>query len=112
MQERVIPKATQSSFIRDLGDVVTNVPWLILFVLGIATLSYVSIRNGCFAFYFKYYVGDQTVLGMKFSANGMLGALALYAKFRKNGKYCPSQVFATFLPFGTIPIRAAKRSSC
>jgi GPH family glycoside/pentoside/hexuronide:cation symporter len=73
-KERVIPKATQSSFVRDLGDVVTNVPWLILFVLGIATLSYVSIRNGCFAFYFKYYVGDQTVLGMKFSANGMLGA--------------------------------------
>jgi GPH family glycoside/pentoside/hexuronide:cation symporter len=73
-KERVIPTATQSSFIRDLGDVVTNVPWLILFMLGIATLSYVSIRNGCFAFYFKYYVGDQTVLGMKFTANGMLGA--------------------------------------
>ena len=73
-KERVVPKATQSSFTRDLGDVVTNVPWLILFVLGIATLSYVSIRNGCFAFYFKYYVGDQTVLGMKFTANGMLGA--------------------------------------
>ena len=73
-KERVVPKATQSSFMRDLGDVVTNVPWLILFMLGIATLSYVSIRNGCFAFYFKYYVGDQTVLGMKFTANGMLGA--------------------------------------
>lgn len=73
-KERVVPKAENSSFVRDLGDVVTNVPWLILFVLGIATLSYVSIRNGCFAYYFKYYVGDQTVLGMRFSANGMLGA--------------------------------------
>jgi len=73
-KERVIPTATQSSFVRDLGDVVTNVPWLVLFVVGIATLSYVSIRNGCFAFYFKYYVKDQVVLGMKFTANGMLGA--------------------------------------
>lgn len=73
-KERVVPKASQSSFVRDLGDVVTNVPWLILFVLGIATLSYVSIRNGCFAYYFKYYVGDQTVLGMRFTASGMLGA--------------------------------------
>ena len=72
-KERVVPKASQSSFVRDLGDVVTNVPWLILFVLGIATLSYVSIRNGCFAYYFKYYVGDQTVLGMRFTASGMLG---------------------------------------
>lgn len=73
-KERVVPKATQSSFVRDLGDVVTNVPWLILFVLGIATLSYVSIRNGCLAYYFKYYVGDQTVLGMHFKADSMLGA--------------------------------------
>jgi glycoside/pentoside/hexuronide:cation symporter, GPH family len=74
-QERVKPPANQSSsFLRDLGDVVTNVPWLVLFVLGIATLSYVSIRNGCFTYYFKYYVGNQTVLGMNLSANGMLGA--------------------------------------
>ncbi|MBN2575531.1 MAG: MFS transporter [Deltaproteobacteria bacterium] len=73
-KERVVPKASQSSFLRDLGDVVTNVPWLILFVLGIATLSYVSIRNGCFAYYFKYYVGNQTVLGFDLTAEGMLGA--------------------------------------
>ena len=53
---------------------VTNVPWLVLFVLGIATLSYVSIRNGCFTYYFKYYVGKQTVLGMNLTANDMLGA--------------------------------------
>jgi len=73
-KERVIPKATQSSFIRDLGDVVTNLPWLVLFVIGIVTLSYVSIRNGCFAFYFKYYVGAQTVLGMNLTADDMVRA--------------------------------------
>jgi GPH family glycoside/pentoside/hexuronide:cation symporter len=74
-KERVIPKATQSSFIRDLGDVVTNVPWLVLFVLGIVSLSYVSIRNGCFAYYFKYYVGDnQTILGMHVSSSSLIGA--------------------------------------
>lgn len=73
-KERVVPTAKQSSFLRDLADVVTNVPWLILFVLGIATLSYVSIRNGCLAYYFKYYVGDQTVLGMHLKANSILGA--------------------------------------
>jgi len=74
-KERVIPTATQSSFWRDLGDVVTNVPWLVLFVLGIVTLSYVSIRNGCFAYYFKYYVGDnQTILGMHVSSSSLIGA--------------------------------------
>jgi GPH family glycoside/pentoside/hexuronide:cation symporter len=73
-KERVVPTTTQSSFWRDLGDVVTNVPWLVLFVLGIVTLSYVSIRNGCFAYYFKYYVGDQTVLGMHLTSSDMIGA--------------------------------------
>jgi glycoside/pentoside/hexuronide:cation symporter, GPH family len=73
-KERVKPTADQkSSFIDDLADVLSNIPWLVLFALGIATLSYVSIRNGCFTYYFKYYVGDQTVLGMKLTANGMLG---------------------------------------
>jgi GPH family glycoside/pentoside/hexuronide:cation symporter len=74
-KERVVPTATQSSFWRDLGDVLTNVPWLVLFVLGIVTLSYVSIRNGCFAYYFKYYVGDnQTILGMQVSSSTLIGA--------------------------------------
>jgi GPH family glycoside/pentoside/hexuronide:cation symporter len=67
-KERVKPMAQPSSFLRDLGDVVTNVPWLILFVLGIATLSYVSIRNGCFMYYFKYYVGDQSLFGMQLTS--------------------------------------------
>jgi GPH family glycoside/pentoside/hexuronide:cation symporter len=73
-KERVKPMAQPSSFIRDLGDVVTNVPWLILFVLGIATLGYVSIRNGCFIYYFKYYVGQQSVFGMTLTYERMFGA--------------------------------------
>jgi GPH family glycoside/pentoside/hexuronide:cation symporter len=71
-KERVVPKASNSSFVRDLGDVVTNIPWLVLFVLGIVTLSYVSIRNGCLAYYFKYYVRDQTLLGMHLKADTLL----------------------------------------
>ena len=73
-KERVTPMAKPSSFVRDLGDVVTNVPWLILFVLGIATLSYVSIRNGCFMYYFKYYVGEQSLLGMRLDSDDIFSA--------------------------------------
>lgn len=74
-KERVTPPADQqSSFVRDLGDVITNVPWLVLFLLGILTLGYVSIRNGAVAYYFKYYVGAQTLLGMKLSADGLVAA--------------------------------------
>jgi GPH family glycoside/pentoside/hexuronide:cation symporter len=53
-KERVTPPRDQSSsFFRDLGDVVTNVPWLVLFLLGIFTLGYVSVRGGCVAYYFS-----------------------------------------------------------
>jgi GPH family glycoside/pentoside/hexuronide:cation symporter len=74
-KERVTPPADQgSSFFRDLGDVVTNVPWLVLFLLGIFTLGYVSIRNGCVAYYFKYYVGEQDVLGMRLGPEALISA--------------------------------------
>ncbi len=99
-KERVVPKAIQSSFVRDLADVVTNVPWLILFVLGIVTLSYVSIRNGCFAFYFKYYVGDQTVLGFHLTWKSMLGAFFVSGSL--------ATLFGTSL-VGAIAARIGKR---
>ena len=58
-KQRVAPTKNQhSSLVQDLGDVVTNVPWLILFLLGIFTLSSVSVRGAVIAYYFKYYVGE------------------------------------------------------
>lgn len=72
-RERVTPKADhETSFVRDLGDVVTNVPWLILFLLGIFTLGYVSVRNGAVVYYFKYYVGEQMLFGTKWTADGFI----------------------------------------
>ncbi len=77
-KERVKPPADQqSSFVRDLGDVLTNVPWLVLFLLGIFTLGYVSIRNGAVAYYFKYFVGNQHVLGMDLTPTAMISAFFL-----------------------------------
>jgi GPH family glycoside/pentoside/hexuronide:cation symporter len=74
-KERVTPPRDQStSFFRDLGDVVTNVPWLVLFLLGIFTLGYVSVRGGCVAYYFKYYVGEQTLLGLRLGPKSLIGA--------------------------------------
>ena len=58
-KQRVAPSELQeTSLLKDLGDVVTNVPWLILFLLGIFTLSSVSVRGAVIAYYFKYYVGE------------------------------------------------------
>jgi GPH family glycoside/pentoside/hexuronide:cation symporter len=74
-KERVTPPADQSSsFDRDVKDVMENRPWLVLFLLGIFSLGYQAIRNGCVAYYFKYYVGDQDVFGWHLSADAMVSA--------------------------------------
>ena len=65
-KERVVPqKSQQSTFKKDLGDILTNGPGLMLALIGIFTLGYVSIRNGSIMYYFKYYVKDsRTFLGL------------------------------------------------
>lgn len=68
-KERVRPpKGQQSDVLADAKGLLTNVPWLILFVLGIFTLAQISIRNAAAAYYFKYYVGDQQFLGGSWNA--------------------------------------------
>ncbi|HYW97281.1 MAG TPA: glycoside-pentoside-hexuronide (GPH):cation symporter, partial [Bacteroidales bacterium] len=61
-KERVRPPKTQITSLRnDLKDLFGNIPWLMLFAIGIFLLTFVSIRNGSIMYYFKYYVGDQTI---------------------------------------------------
>ena len=59
-RERVSPPKEQKTNLKnDIKDLVTNVPWVVLFFIGIFSLSYISIRNGAIIYYFKYYVGDS-----------------------------------------------------
>ena len=62
VRERVTaPRARATSVMRDLKDLLTNGPWLI--VLG-ATLTFVlseALRSSVTVYYFKYYVGPQTL---------------------------------------------------
>jgi glycoside/pentoside/hexuronide:cation symporter, GPH family len=85
-KERVKPPKKQETNLKsDLKDLVTNGPWLILFLIGIATLSYVSIRNGAIVYYFKYYTAEKAFfmeslnwhfdLGSAFMIVGTLGTL-------------------------------------
>ena len=61
-KERVLPpKAQKTSVLRDLGDLFTNVPWLILLAATITFILYVAARSSVTVHYFKYYVGTQTV---------------------------------------------------
>jgi len=56
-KERVEPTIEKRTAVsKDLKDLLTNGPWLILLATGIFTIFYVSIRNGAIAYYFKYFV--------------------------------------------------------
>ena len=60
-KERVKPPKTQVTNLgNDLKDLFSNIPWVMLFVIGIFLLTFASVRNGSIMYYFKYYVGDQT----------------------------------------------------
>ncbi len=74
-KERVQPPAKQKTSLgRDLLDLVTNKPWLVLFALGIITLFHVCLRNGAIIYYFKYNVGNER-LGPLFMLSGTLANL-------------------------------------
>jgi GPH family glycoside/pentoside/hexuronide:cation symporter len=80
-KERVTSPAAQarSSLKDDLGDLKSNVPWLILFFVGFLNLANVGLRSGAGAYYFKYVVGNESAMG-NFNKVGFLcfiaGALA------------------------------------
>jgi glycoside/pentoside/hexuronide:cation symporter, GPH family len=61
-RERIQPIAQEkTSVIRDLGDLLENVPWMLLFATTILFLLFVCIRMCVTTHYFKYYVGEQEV---------------------------------------------------
>ncbi|MEW6993059.1 MFS transporter [Colwelliaceae bacterium MEBiC 14330] len=64
---------------RDMVDLLTNKPWLILLGMGFLTMMFNGIKYGTIAYYFKYYVGDELMAGKYFIALlviSILGALA------------------------------------
>ena len=74
-RERVQPPPRQkSSLARDLRDLLTNGPWLILFAAGIITLFHVCMRNGSIMYWCKYNLGNER-LGPLFMLAGTLANL-------------------------------------
>ena len=60
--ERVSPpKEQKTSVMRDLGDLVTNWPWIVLLLTTITFILFVAARGSVTVHYFKYFVGNHTV---------------------------------------------------
>lgn len=61
-KERVHPPKTQKSSIKkDLFELVTNAPWLILLATTITFILFVAIRGSVTVHYFKYVIGTQEI---------------------------------------------------
>lgn len=74
---------------RDMVDLLTNKPWLILLGMGFLTMMFNGIKYGVIAYYFKYYVGDELMAGKYFIALlvvSILGALATGYLSKELGK--------------------------
>lgn len=61
-RERVQPPKTQKSSVRrDIIELITNGPWLILLLTTITFILFVAVRSNVTAHYFKYVIGAQEV---------------------------------------------------
>ena len=58
-KERVKTPQKDSNLKSDFGALMSNGPWLALFLAAIFTLMNLAVRNGAIIYYFKYYVGDD-----------------------------------------------------
>ncbi|BAJ01493.1 sodium:galactoside symporter family protein [Shewanella violacea DSS12] len=74
---------------RDMIDLLTNKPWLILLGIGFLTMMFNGIKYGAIAYYFKYQIGDELMAGKYFIALllvSILGALSTGYLSKKLGK--------------------------
>jgi glycoside/pentoside/hexuronide:cation symporter, GPH family len=74
-RERVQPPPSQKTSLgRDLKDLISNKPWLILFAVGIISLFHVCLRNGAIIYWCKYNLGNEKI-GPLFMLSGTLANL-------------------------------------
>jgi len=57
------PESETTDTQKDLADLFTNVPWMILIVIGFLFMMFNGIKIGATAYYFDHYIGDQVSAG-------------------------------------------------
>lgn len=85
-RERVQPpKSQQSSVKKDLHELLTNKPWLILLATTITFILFVAVRSSVTVHYFKYVIGTQQ-LSLPFLKTGSYGFVELTSAFNTVGQ--------------------------
>jgi len=74
----VQPTHTESDIKADLKALLSNGPWLVLFIAAIFALMNIAIRNGSLLYCFKYFVGDDgTTIFLIFGKTAILMSLGM-----------------------------------
>ena len=89
-KERVKPsKEMQTSIVKDLKDLLTNKPWIILLIVGFLFVTFNSIKQGITVIYFKWYI-ENVLLAASYMVAllvvSMIGALLTTSLAIKIGK--------------------------
>ena len=59
---------------QDMKDLLTNVPWIVLFVTGLLFVTFTTFKQGVTMYYFKYYMQDVP-LAAAFMIAGLVAAM-------------------------------------
>ncbi|WP_163933606.1 MFS transporter [Paraferrimonas sp. SM1919] len=87
----------------DFIDLLSNRPWLILIGMGFLLIMYTGIRYGVAAYYFKYIINNETLLGYYFitllviSIPGALATNKLSKVFGKKALFAGSLALSGFI---------------
>ncbi len=100
-KERVQPpKEQKQNLKKDLMNLFTNGPWVILFFVGIISFIMFAIQNLSIAYYFKYYVGNEENVQL-FNVIGTIALIAgipfskpLSKRFGKRNVYMASSLIS------------------
>ncbi|MBZ4676151.1 MAG: transporter [Anaerophaga sp.] len=89
-RERVSPPKTQeTNLVKDLKDLISNRPWLVLLIIGLLFNIYNSIKQGITVIYFTHYLHNQLLAGsymVGLMIASILGAMATSPLARQFGK--------------------------
>jgi GPH family glycoside/pentoside/hexuronide:cation symporter len=77
-KERVAPPAQQEADLgRELRDLVGNVPWVVMCLVGVVTLTAFITRSQSTAYFFKYYVRDESLTKIAITTGMIAGILGI-----------------------------------
>ena len=79
------PKSQRSSIKKDLYELITNGPWLILLGATITFILFVAVRGSVTVHYFKYVIGEQE-LSLPFLGTRTYGFEAMVSAFNTIGQ--------------------------